>query len=156
MRHIRLTRSNWLNDHVGGDAGNVILLSDEMARDAVEVHRIAVYAPEFDGARYHQEPVMTVEVPQFVGPEKTAQRIAELTASEVVTIEPTVTEADWGLEDNDQPYPGAVEAEPELKAPWSNAPKADWVAWAIHKGCDPEQAAGMTKNQLLSRYGERL
>ncbi len=50
MRAIRLTRSNWLNDQVGGDQNAIRFVEDNMAYEAVAVWEIAVYAPEHDPA----------------------------------------------------------------------------------------------------------
>lgn len=51
------------------------------------------------------------------------------------------------------------EGEPEeIKRPYGNAPKSAWIRYAL--SVDPkmteERAEGMTKADLLSRYGERL
>jgi hypothetical protein len=37
--------------------------------------------------------------------------------------------------------------------PGKNAPKADWVGWAVTCGADAEEADGMTKADLVERYG---
>ena len=58
----------------------------------------------------------------------------------------------------DEPSP-----EPSRESPqWSGdppkpaSPKQDWIEWAISEGADPEQAANMTKVDLMSRYGSRI
>lgn len=42
---------------------------------------------------------------------------------------------------------------PPTQAPKAAAAKADWVAWAIVCGLDPEEAALATKQDLIDRYG---
>ncbi|MFE5628473.1 hypothetical protein [Streptomyces sp. NPDC056543] len=39
------------------------------------------------------------------------------------------------------------------EAPAKNAPKADWVGWAVANGADPEDAEGSTKGDLIELYG---
>ncbi|MET9954215.1 hypothetical protein ABZ135_22065 [Streptomyces sp. NPDC006339] len=39
------------------------------------------------------------------------------------------------------------------EAPAKNAPKAEWVGWAVAQGADPEDAEGMTKADLVELYG---
>lgn len=39
--------------------------------------------------------------------------------------------------------------------PAANAPKADWVAYAVTRGEDPGKADGMSKEQLVGKYGKR-
>lgn len=142
MKAVRLTRAIWLNDRVHGDANDVLNLEDEEARELVETWHNAVYAPEWDRSERNAAAVRPVPQP----------------APEVVTIEPTAV-SDSDIDDRgpvlEADIPGET-VQDDAKPPWSNAPKADWVAWAVHKGCKPGEAAGMTKNQLMSRYGERL
>lgn len=159
MRAVRITHANWLNDEIGGDAGTVKLVRDEMAYDAVEVHHIAEYAPEYDqpgpswsAGAVEQEPVVTefpAAEPAFVGPEAAAARMDAL--QEMVTDTEQA-----GLYDPDpEPFVPGLDDDAR-KAPWSTASKADWIDWAVHQGCSPKQAALLTKIQLMSRYGERL
>lgn len=134
MRAIRITQANWLNAEVAGDANTVKRVSDDMARDAVAIG-IAVYAPEYD---------------QDVPPAQAAP------------VARTETQPDPGdlLDHIEAVADGHPEDSPlvqaEMKMPWSNASKAAWTDWAVHQGADPEQVAGLTKNELMSRYGERL
>ena len=136
-----------------GDQDTVLLLTDEDASFLVSQGN-AVYAPEYD-------PV------EFVGPEKAAERLEQLKA----TVTEYAATAERQLEALDARYgpsakppaelPGEREAEPELKQPWSTASKAEWITWAAHgdHGQTPvteEEAAAMTKIQLMSRYGSRL
>ena len=37
--------------------------------------------------------------------------------------------------------------------PGVNAPKADWVAYAITRGLDAGEAEALTKQELVARYG---
>lgn len=48
------------------------------------------------------------------------------------------------------------DTETDLKQPWTTASKATWIDWAVHLGADPAEAASLTKNELMSRYGERM
>ena len=146
MRAIRILQANWLNAEVAGDRNAVKLVSDEMARDAVEVHQLAEYAPEYD-------PV------GFVGPEKAAERLEQLKVTEFPATATPVEQIEADLAE--MKLPDEREAEPELKQPWSTASKAEWITWAAHgdHGQTPvteEEAAAMTKIQLMSRYGSRL
>ncbi|MFR9796144.1 hypothetical protein ACL02U_09610 [Streptomyces sp. MS06] len=51
--------------------------------------------------------------------------------------------------------PGPGEQPPGLPTaePAKNAPKAEWVGWAVVQGADAEQADGMTKADLIETYG---
>jgi hypothetical protein len=37
--------------------------------------------------------------------------------------------------------------------PAVNAPKAQWVGWAVHEGADVDDAEAMTKQDLIEKYG---
>ncbi|MFD0405015.1 hypothetical protein [Kitasatospora sp. NPDC127116] len=39
------------------------------------------------------------------------------------------------------------------KQPAKTDPKALWVGWAVAQGADPDEADGMTKNDLIEAYG---
>lgn len=150
MRAIRILQSNWLNDEVGGDRNTVKLISDDMAREAVETG-IAEYAPEYDTpgtrAAAAQEPAepLVVEFPAELSPSPEFQEQAAEFMNE--------NDALLRKLDDDPPA--------DLKMPWSNASKADWISWAAHGNhgqphVSEEVAATLTKNELMSRYGERL
>lgn len=47
-----------------------------------------------------------------------------------------------------QQVPGLPLAEPA-----KTANKAEWVGWAVVKGATPEEADGMTKADLIEKYG---
>ena len=139
MRTVRLTRAGWWNDRVNGDAGTWLALTDQEAYEIVQVWRSAVYA---DGAP--PPPEQDAPVPR----EEAVQKLVDLTEE---------------LELYDAPAPEAAEVpgEAELKKPWTIASKADWINWALngdHGQRRPtgEEAAQMTKAQLMNRYGERL
>lgn len=60
-----------------------------------------------------------------------------------------------------EPGPGP-EADKEPEAPTPTLPtaepaktahKAEWVGWAVRQGATPEDADGMTKADLIERYG---
>jgi hypothetical protein len=42
---------------------------------------------------------------------------------------------------------------PPLTEPSKTANKPEWVGWAVVKGADPEEADGMTKADLIEKYG---
>jgi hypothetical protein len=52
------------------------------------------------------------------------------------------------------PYAGPATdvAAPPTKAPAKNAPKADWVAWAVVCGETPDDAEAKSKQDLLDAY----
>lgn len=134
MKAVRLTRSQWLNDAVAGDPPQVKFLDDQMAYEAVEVWHIAVYVPELDPLRG--------------GAADQAQPAAEQPPPEAQAVE----FAGASGEGEEVPEPGQA----PVRRPYANESKADWVSWAVHNGADPAEAAGMTKNELMGRYGERL
>jgi hypothetical protein len=41
---------------------------------------------------------------------------------------------------------------PERVRPPMNAPKIDWVAWAVHNGELPDDAEALTKTDLIEKY----
>ena len=42
---------------------------------------------------------------------------------------------------------------PPNERPAHRAPRADWAAWAVAQGADPEQVENMTKGDLIERFG---
>lgn len=42
---------------------------------------------------------------------------------------------------------------PPTERPADTARKPDWVAWAVVRGADLETASGMTKQDLIDKYG---
>lgn len=48
--------------------------------------------------------------------------------------------------------PGPVPG-PPLTEPAKTAVKEQWVGWAVVRGADAEEAAGMTKIDLIEKYG---
>ncbi|HEY9473645.1 MAG TPA: hypothetical protein VIS06_07315 [Mycobacteriales bacterium] len=54
------------------------------------------------------------------------------------------------------PYTGPVDGEvpaPPTVRPAVNAPKADWVGWAVHNGASVDDAEASTKADLIEKYG---
>lgn len=51
------------------------------------------------------------------------------------------------------PAPGQQVPGPPLAEPSKTANKAEWVGWAVVKGATPEEADGMTKADLVEKYG---
>lgn len=155
MRAIRILQANWLNEAVAGDRGTVKLVADDMARDAVEVHKIAEYAPEYES---YEIPVRRKEnAPE---PDEVIDQLLAQAPPESVVVEypgqGPVEQIEADLAEMKLPDETA-----ELKQPWNIASKAEWIRWAAHgdHGQPPvteEEAAAMTKIQLMSRYGGRL
>ena len=57
-----------------------------------------------------------------------------------------VVERDYGA------VAGEVPAPPTVR-PAVNAPKADWVGWAVHNGASVDDAEASTKADLIEKYG---
>jgi hypothetical protein len=142
MKAVRLTRANGLNERVQGDAGSIRHLDDAEAEHLVNGLNMAVYAPEHD-----LHPDAPLEIPVV----KREDGIEFPEKSAAVDVPDDFYE-DRGPED----LTGFGEDLVVLTMPWVTHSKAKWIEWAVYKGCDPEQAAGMTKNELMGRYGERL
>lgn len=142
MRAVRLTRSGWWDDEVNGDTGRPLWLSDAKAESHVALGN-AVYDPVLQAQLEGRPSPQTT----FVGPEAAAKRLDELKAR---------AEAFEDLLDHIEAVADGDEPVPEMKRPYGNASKADWIAWAVHNGADEAEVAGWTKNQLMGRYGERL
>lgn len=51
------------------------------------------------------------------------------------------------------PAPGQQVPGPPLTEPPKTANKPDWVGWAVVRGATPEEADGMTKADLIEKYG---
>lgn len=55
------------------------------------------------------------------------------------------------------PYTGDIEdGEPTAvtSRPAQSASKDEWVGWAVYCGATPDDAAAMTKSDLIDRYGK--
>lgn len=54
------------------------------------------------------------------------------------------------IEESERPtgVPGTPDKRPNV-----NAPKADWVGWAVHEGASAEEADAATKQDLIEKYG---
>jgi hypothetical protein len=48
----------------------------------------------------------------------------------------------------------AVAALP-TERPAVNAPKIDWIGWAVTSGASPDDAEAMTKADLIEKYGDK-
>jgi hypothetical protein len=48
---------------------------------------------------------------------------------------------------------GTPYTEEERVKPAVNAPKSEWVGWAVYRGADREDAAAATKQDLIDTYG---
>jgi hypothetical protein len=158
VRAVILIKANGLNERVQGDVGAPLVLDDDEAAYLVE-HKFAVYDPvrqaQLDGA---PSPETT-----FVGTEAATARLNELIEArkrdEAMQALVDLTE-EMGLYDNPvtpQEIDSLVpDGAPVMKRPYGNASKAAWIDWAVHQGADAAEAAELTKNQLMARYGERL
>ena len=40
----------------------------------------------------------------------------------------------------------------EVTRPAVNAPKIEWVSWAVHNGAKPDDAEALTKTDLIEKY----
>jgi hypothetical protein len=171
MKAVRLTRANGLNERVQGDAGAIRFLEDAEAGDMVR-RLLAVYAPEHDphpsftagGAQEipvvkkenapTPDEVLDAADVSFAGPEHAAKRMQKLVD---YTEELGLYENQQQAQDDGFSTERTGQGETaEMKQPWTIAPKADWIAWAVQNGEDPQKAAAMKKVDLVSRYGERL
>lgn len=63
------------------------------------------------------------------------------------TIEPTDDQADEA--------PAAEAPNLTPSRPTTSGTKAEWVAWAVACGADPQEADRLTKQQLVDTYGDR-
>lgn len=137
MRRVRLTCSMKHDDPlVVGDKDAVMRLPDHAAAWAVAQGN-AVY----------------LEEPPKLGPTR-----AELEAEEheVGTLKKL---GEASSQTDDSPVKRALDDAPEPpKRPYGNAPKSAWVRYAceVDDKMTEERGEGMTKADLMSRYGERL
>jgi hypothetical protein len=155
MKAVRLTRALWLSDRVNGDAGTPLALEDDEARELVETWHNAVYDPalqrQLDNAPQEIPVVKREDAPtpdqlldladQGLAPERAVQQLTE----------------ELGLYDE----PGDADDGEPLTMPWTTHSKAKWIEWALHgnhgqSAPDLATVAGMTKNELMGTYGERL
>lgn len=137
MKIVRLTRAVGIGAIVG-DRGTVLFLSDADAEWAVQ-EKLAVYID--DGPQSVPPPP-----PPYRPEDDDGQTYSDESVSEEF-LAPQAAEVQPEYED---------EPQVEMKRPYGNASKAAWIDWAVQKGADPEQAAALTKNELMSRYGEPL
>lgn len=56
-----------------------------------------------------------------------------------------------------EPYEGEPDdaPAPPTKRPADSARKAEWVAWAVACGADPDRAAALPKGDLIDQYGNK-
>lgn len=92
---------------------------------------------------------VTLALPGFGAAKDEIRDVLAAEAADLVTNGVAVM-----FDDMPEPEPEPVEEALELPKPYHSKP--DWVAWAVAQGCDPEEAEGMTKNQLQNKYSERL
>jgi hypothetical protein len=156
MKGIRLLYSSIVNPWVG-DRGTCFLVSDDEAAAAVATGMLE-YIPDDE---HNSIPVVQVEGVQ-VPEHRTVVDLPEEERPREMTIEERYAEmlnADGSPRADlfEQEAPVASPAPSgEMKKPYSNRPKSEWIAYAVQQGHDAEEAEGMTKNDLMSLYGERL
>ena len=75
-------------------------------------------------------------------------------APEPVNVQVAFSPEQGVLEPAGPPEPEAQDSV-DVPAPKPVQPKADWVAWAVAQGADEEEANGLTKAELMERYGDR-
>jgi hypothetical protein len=166
VKAVRLTRANGLNERVQGDATAIRYLEDAEADLMVNELKLAVYAPEHDphpsftASGVQEIPVVKREnapsgeqvvsmMERGLTPEEAARELVQLTE-------------EYGLYDDDPVIlPGRAADGDGLTQPWTTHSKAKWIEWALHGSHgqprpDLAEVAGLTKNELMSRYGERL
>jgi hypothetical protein len=160
VRAVRLTRANGLNERVQGDANTVRFLEDDEADFLVNELKMAVYAPEHDAhpsftASGVQEVPVVKRENAVSGEQAVSMMERGLTPEEAAQALTQLTE-EYGLYD-DEP----AEDRATLVQPWTTHSKAKWIEWALHgshgqPAPDLDTVASLTKNELMSRYGERL
>jgi hypothetical protein len=149
MKGVRLTRASGIDGWVG-EAGTRFLVPDDVARDAV-ASGLLEYIPEDE---HNSVPIVKVERAQLPDPdEKPREMTIEERYAEMLNADGS-PRADL-FEQEPEPVT-ADETPKELKKPYGNRPKAEWIAYAIQQGHDPDEAEGSTKADLMSLYGERL
>jgi hypothetical protein len=70
-------------------------------------------------------------------------------------IQPSVVEA-WGLtaDDVSDDYPGVVAEVPAVPRPVDDSDRGAWVAYAVSRGMDPEEADRTNLSDLMDAYPE--
>lgn len=93
---------------------------------------------------------------QATQPDGAAGRVAEADAQ--AARAPAGNEADGipGEPAELAAEPDVVAADPSAAVPGPSAAKQAWIEYAVTRGAQPQEAAGMTKADLMSRYGGRL
>jgi hypothetical protein len=135
MRRVKLTSSVKMDTPlIVGDKDDILFVPDHVAEFAIR-QRLGIYLED--------EPKQ--------GPTRAEleQQEAEIEAGTLKKIG----------EDDSQSDTDEEPAEPEeVKRPYGNAPKSAWARYAalVDPEMTEERAEGMTKADLLSRYGERL
>jgi hypothetical protein len=140
-------------DHISGGrwdgrewppAGGEIDVPDWEGRDLI-TGRLAVLAQEQRARSMTEgEPEPPSAPPEPPPPE--APPAEETQVSAVTGVSP--------LAETSMTSAGAPAGAGEMPRPQDA--KQAWIDWAVASGADPEQAAAMTKADLMSRYGGRL
>jgi hypothetical protein len=156
MKGVRLVRSSGIDGWVG-DAGACFLVEDAVARDAV-ASGLLEYIPDDE----HN----SIPAPADPDADSPVQRALDGVPEEERPREMTIEERYAEMLNADgspradlfeQEVPVASPAPSgEMKKPYGNRPKSEWIAYAVQQGHDAEEAEGMTKTDLMSLYGERL
>lgn len=160
MRSVRLTHGSIVYPYIG-DVGTRYLLDDETAAGVVAAE-MAEYVEAQEGA---DPEVLSATDPDADSPmQRAIDGVPEEETPRELTIEERYAEllnpdgsprVDLFTLDEDTQH-AADEPKKEVKKPYENRPKSEWIAYAVSKGHDPDEAAGMTKADLTSLYGERL
>lgn len=124
---IQIIKDCWL-----GPAGKILTTEDNYANQAIGAGWAVVFVP-------------TVEGPPLGYDRETGEIVTEEPAPAPAVGQPRDETSSASSEDDGPPKP-----------PWSNRPKAEWVAYAVSQGHDPDEAAALPKADLMSLYGERL
>lgn len=163
MKAVRLTRANGVNERIRGDAHTVLVLDDADAHFAVQ-QELAVYV-DVCAVQVLATSELTAVSDSDIGEHGPVSEMPDDVFDDLADhIEHAAANSDFGSDpryiqkdiERSRPEPAA-----EMKRPYGNASKAAWIAWAVHGDHGqpkptPEEAAGLTKTELMSRYGERL
>lgn len=94
--------------------------------------------------------------PQVEGEEKSAIEDTEAEAQKAIAGEAPYDNARAGMTSAEDVDKAAKEgdSQKEDKAPAKSAAKGEWVDYAEKKGANREEAEGMTKEELVEKYGD--
>jgi hypothetical protein len=158
MRRVKLTSAVKTDSpYVCGDANDILLLDDYAAffvvRQGLGEYYGPAPAPGPSRAELEAEEAQIAAGTLQAIPISKSQEAIELPEKRTV-----VDPADLVSPEDRAEAEAEAAAESVPKRPYGNAPKSAWIRYACEVDPDmtPERAEGMTKADLMSRYGERL